>query len=344
MKPCMEIIQYNVLMNVQCAYGIPPMMSKFNETMHGNNLITMHAVSYCTEAHVNKKSYLGIFVGVIVGILVVIVVLGLIIVVTCKRCFPRGCQSSTYCIKQFKIAIQQGSPLSLFQMQGMFLKAAKLGRDDLPMCRSYSLEELKEATNNSTFVGENTYGKLYKGKLDSGIQTLELSVIDLLCDDEPNATVEKFPTCEDREDFEKIFSQAKSEVASCGGGSESSPLDPGVEEKIRNQSWFFAAGGKNKGRVYGVEKVEVGYRCGDNFTQPTTSSASSQKITMLEEKVHKTQEENERLSRKFETLLNVVLPLLPADAAQQIFQQSKQNQQDPQQPSPQPSNQAAENQ
>ncbi|KAL2318853.1 hypothetical protein Fmac_032729 [Flemingia macrophylla] len=121
------------------------------------------------------------------------------------------------------------------------------------------------------------------------------------------------------EDFEKIFSQAKSEAASCGGGSESSPLDPGVEEKIRNQSWFFAAGGKNKGRVYGVGKVEAGYRCGDNFTQPTTSFASSQKITMLEEMVRKTQEENERLSRKFETLLNAVLPLLPADAAQKIF-------------------------
>ncbi|KAL2318711.1 hypothetical protein Fmac_032587 [Flemingia macrophylla] len=90
------------------------------------------------------------------------------------------------------------------------------------------------------------------------------------------------------EDFEMIFSQAKSEVASCGGGSECSPLDPGVEEKIRNQSWFFAASGKNKGRVYGVGKVEAGYRCGDNFTQPTTSSASSQKITMLEEKVRKT--------------------------------------------------------
>ncbi|KAL2344519.1 hypothetical protein Fmac_005804 [Flemingia macrophylla] len=144
--------------------------------------------------------------------------------------------------------------------------------------------------------------------------------------------------------FEKIFSQAKSEAASCGGGSECSPLDPGVEEKIRNQSWFSLLVEKNKGRVYGVGKVKAGYRCGDNFTQPTTSSACSQKITMLEEKVRKTQEENERLSRKFETFLNVVLPLLLADVAQQIFQQSEENQQHPQQPSPQPSYQAAENQ
>ncbi|KAL2325650.1 hypothetical protein Fmac_024708 [Flemingia macrophylla] len=95
------------------------------------------------------------------------------------------------------------------------------------------------------------------------------------------------------EEFEKIFSQAKSEAASSGGGSECSPLDPSVEEKIRNQSWFTTAGGRNKGRVYEVGKVQAGYRCGDSFIQPTTSSASSEKITMLEEKVRKTQEENE---------------------------------------------------
>ncbi|KAL2341678.1 hypothetical protein Fmac_009618 [Flemingia macrophylla] len=39
-----------------------------------------------------------------------------------------------------------------------------------------------------------------------------------------------------KEEFAKIFSQVKSEAASCGGGSECSPLDPNVEEKIRNQS------------------------------------------------------------------------------------------------------------
>ncbi|KAL2319287.1 hypothetical protein Fmac_028256 [Flemingia macrophylla] len=131
--------------------------------------------------------------------------------------------------------------------------------------------------------------------------------------------VQKMFTVTQNEEFEKIFSQAKSEAASCGGGSECSPLDPSVEEKIRNQSWFTAAGGRNKGRVYGVGKVQA------------------------EEKVRKTQEENEKLSRKFETLLNVVLPFLPAEVAQQIFQQSQENQQQQQQP-PQPSNQAAENQ
>lgn len=48
-------------------------------------------------------------------------------------------------------------------ISGYVSEAAKLGREDLPTCRSYSLEELKEATNNfdnSTFMGENIYGKV----------------------------------------------------------------------------------------------------------------------------------------------------------------------------------------
>lgn len=48
-------------------------------------------------------------------------------------------------------------------ISGYVSEAAKLGREDLPTCRSYSLEELKEATNNfdnSTYMGENIYGKV----------------------------------------------------------------------------------------------------------------------------------------------------------------------------------------
>lgn len=50
-----------------------------------------------------------------------------------------------------------------YLFSGYVSETAKLGREDLPLCRSYSLEELKEATNNfdnSTFMGENLYGKV----------------------------------------------------------------------------------------------------------------------------------------------------------------------------------------
>ena len=46
---------------------------------------------------------------------------------------------------------------------GYISEAAKLGAQGLPACRSFTLEELKEATNNfdnSVFLGEGSYGKV----------------------------------------------------------------------------------------------------------------------------------------------------------------------------------------
>ncbi|KAH1126366.1 hypothetical protein AAZX31_06G163800 [Glycine max] len=131
-----------------------------------------HAVSYCTEAHVKKKSYrVGIFVGLIVGILFIIVVLALTIIITCKRYFPWGVSEQHLLHK----TVQDSSYAAGLSSELVTNATEKLGREDLPTCRSYSLEELKEATNNfdnSTFMGENIYGKLYRGKLESGIQVV----------------------------------------------------------------------------------------------------------------------------------------------------------------------------
>ncbi|KAL2321651.1 hypothetical protein Fmac_026030 [Flemingia macrophylla] len=124
-----------------------------------------------------------------------------------------------------------------------------------------------------------------------------------------------------KEEFQTLFSQAKSEAASCGGGEETSPLDQVEEEKLKNKSWLVAAGGKNpKGRVYGVGKLNEGYLSRETFTQQTSSSAAdSQKIIRLEEDIRQSREENQRLQRKLESLVNVVLPILPP-AAQIILQ------------------------
>ncbi|KAL3025394.1 hypothetical protein AAZX31_04G177100, partial [Glycine max] len=136
-----------------------------------------HAVSYCTETHAKKKSYrVGIFVGLIVGILAIIVVLALTIVITCKRYFPWGVSEQHLLHKTVQdSSYAAGISSELLTNARYVSEAAKLGREDLPTCRSYSLEELKEATNNfdnSTFMGENIYGKLYRGKLESGIQVV----------------------------------------------------------------------------------------------------------------------------------------------------------------------------
>ncbi|KAL2335808.1 hypothetical protein Fmac_010254 [Flemingia macrophylla] len=125
-----------------------------------------------------------------------------------------------------------------------------------------------------------------------------------------------------KDEFQSIYSQA----ASCGGGSQSSPMDPAQEDKIRKQSWLTAAGGKNsKGRLYGVGKVSQGYQLGDRITEAAHSVSDSEKILELEQQVHESteearksreearqsREENERLNRKLQSLISVVLPFLP---------------------------------
>ncbi|KAL2331884.1 hypothetical protein Fmac_019465 [Flemingia macrophylla] len=108
------------------------------------------------------------------------------------------------------------------------------------------------------------------------------------------------------EQFETIFTQARSEAASCPGGSESTSVDPINEEKLRNKSWIDAAGGiTNKGRLYGVGKVRQ----------------SREEARQSREEARQFREQNERLQRRFESLFNV-LPLLPSDTQQLLQQQA----------------------
>ncbi|KAL2344176.1 hypothetical protein Fmac_005461 [Flemingia macrophylla] len=135
------------------------------------------------------------------------------------------------------------------------------------------------------------------------------------------------------------LSKLRFEAASCAGEEEISPLKPIKEEKLRNKSWFVAAGGRNpKGRVYGVGKLTEDYMRGDRLTQQTSSSivADSQKIMQLEEEVRQSREEvrqsreeNQRLQRKLQSLVNVVLPLLPL-VAETILQDTDEQQNDDQ--------------
>ncbi|XP_028765044.1 probable inactive leucine-rich repeat receptor-like protein kinase At3g03770 [Neltuma alba] len=134
-----------------------------------------HAVSYCTEVHVKKNTFrVGILVGVIIGAFLIIVVLALGIVV-CGRCCHRGISEQHLLNKTVQDSSTTAVGLSseILANARFISQASKLGKEELPVCRPYSLEELKQATNNfhdSTFMGENLYGKLYRGKLENGKQ------------------------------------------------------------------------------------------------------------------------------------------------------------------------------
>ncbi|KAL2333069.1 hypothetical protein Fmac_014282 [Flemingia macrophylla] len=79
------------------------------------------------------------------------------------------------------------------------------------------------------------------------------------------------------EQFENIFFQAQSKVASCVEGSKSSPMDPIQEERLCNKSWVVAASGiTDKGRLYKVGKVASTSRLGDTFTNISFSHGGIQ--------------------------------------------------------------------
>ncbi|KOM52115.1 hypothetical protein LR48_Vigan09g077400 [Vigna angularis] len=77
------------------------------------------------------------------------------------------------------------------------------------------------------------------------------------------------------EQFVAKFSQIRSETASVDV-SASSPLDPTEEERIKNRCWLEAAGGKYKGRVYGIGNVTSQDDCVDSYIQQTQASSTAQ--------------------------------------------------------------------
>ncbi|XP_054806147.1 probable inactive leucine-rich repeat receptor-like protein kinase At3g03770 isoform X2 [Prosopis cineraria] len=134
-----------------------------------------HAVSYCTEVQVRKNTLrVGILVGVIVGAFLIIVILALGIVV-CGRHSSRGISEQHLFNKtvQDSSIAAVGLSTEILANARFISQASKLGKEEMPMCRPYSFEELKQATNNfhdATFMGGNLYGKLYRGKLQNGKQ------------------------------------------------------------------------------------------------------------------------------------------------------------------------------
>ncbi|KAI4336295.1 hypothetical protein L6164_014838 [Bauhinia variegata] len=160
--------------------GLPSCLSSESENrvvkVEGNclsgNLQHQHAISYCTVVPMkrNQNHYqpsIGILVSIIVGILVITVILALGFLVICRRYCPRGISEQHLLHK----TVQDSSTAGFSEL--LSNATSKLGEQDLPVCRTYSFEELKEATNNfdkSTFLGENFYGQLYRGKLGNGIQ------------------------------------------------------------------------------------------------------------------------------------------------------------------------------
>ncbi|QCD97297.1 hypothetical protein DEO72_LG6g2007 [Vigna unguiculata] len=94
------------------------------------------------------------------------------------------------------------------------------------------------------------------------------------------------------------------------GVSQSTPMDPAEEERLRNKCWLEAAGGRYKGRVYGVGHVDSNDDCVDSYIQQTQASSSQQvnpeQIIQLQTQLATSEERIRQMSSQFQTQFDTI--------------------------------------
>ncbi|BAU01575.1 hypothetical protein VIGAN_11083700, partial [Vigna angularis var. angularis] len=87
-------------------------------------------------------------------------------------------------------------------------------------------------------------------------------------------------------------------------------------ERLRNRCWLEAAGGKYKGRVYGIGNVTSQDDCVDSYIQQTQASSTAQPQNSEEILNLKSQlQQYGQQLQNLEGFIGVLLPFLPASAA-----------------------------
>ncbi|OMP05577.1 hypothetical protein COLO4_08742 [Corchorus olitorius] len=130
-----------------------------------------HQLSHCNETNTKNRKNIAILVAVIVGALLLLVLLALVVFVLSRRCCRRQTFETHIRQKVVQDNTTNGVSPEVLANARFISEVVKLGAQGAPVCRQFSLEELKEATNNfdsSMFMGEGSTGKLYKGRLENG--------------------------------------------------------------------------------------------------------------------------------------------------------------------------------
>ncbi|KAK6155278.1 hypothetical protein DH2020_009526 [Rehmannia glutinosa] len=147
----------------------------------GGNCFTIdvrnqHPAAYCKDKDKGKTrstvKEIAILAGVIVGVVIIVVIL---LVVGLLFSFKRHHRQQTL-IQHIAPKVKQDNTSSGISSEVLanariISQAAKMGNQSAPPYRVFSVEELEEATKNfdeSTFLGEGSIGKVYKGRLENG--------------------------------------------------------------------------------------------------------------------------------------------------------------------------------
>ncbi|KAG8384933.1 hypothetical protein BUALT_Bualt04G0169700 [Buddleja alternifolia] len=135
-----------------------------------------HPAEYCKDiGKGNGRSTVKeivILAGVIGGIVILVVILLVVgLLIFCKRQ-----HTETTLVQHIAPKVKQDDPPSgisaeILANARIISQAAKMGNENTPIYRVFSVEELEEATRNfdqSAFLGEGSLGKIYKGRLENG--------------------------------------------------------------------------------------------------------------------------------------------------------------------------------
>ncbi|KAK9053958.1 hypothetical protein SSX86_025033 [Deinandra increscens subsp. villosa] len=136
----------------------------------GNCLLVGHGNSQesdCKEGSMIKKPYWGKALWALIALIclgICLVSFAVVLLVFRKRHHPRQTVILQHTIP--KVSVDSAPPEIAFDA-----KPTESGTQVSASCRVYSLEDLAEATCNfdqSTFLGEGSIGKVYKGRLENG--------------------------------------------------------------------------------------------------------------------------------------------------------------------------------
>ncbi|RDY13334.1 putative inactive leucine-rich repeat receptor-like protein kinase, partial [Mucuna pruriens] len=159
---------------------------------YGGNCLSVdsqnqHRGSYCKEPRSGWKNFktwkVAAAMAIIVGLVIVLLVCGVFL---WKKCHSRKATRQGVLLKIIQDNSSTGVSSEILanasKYIGFISQTVKLGTQTTPTCRQFSIEELKEATKNfdlSTYIGQGSIGKLFKGKLENGsyvaIRSLALS-------------------------------------------------------------------------------------------------------------------------------------------------------------------------
>uniref|UniRef100_A0A6N2KA15 Protein kinase domain-containing protein n=1 Tax=Salix viminalis TaxID=40686 RepID=A0A6N2KA15_SALVM len=180
---CGSKLQFVDISNNRLTGGLPYCLStesgngvvKFGGNCLSVDLHHQRAESSCVpvKRKPSGEKNIAVLVGVIAGVFVIIALLACGLLMVCKICCPRGISEQHLLHKAEQEKSVTGFSSGILSNARYISEAENWGIHGLPACRSFTLEELKEATNsfsNSAILGDGSQGKLYKGTLENGTQ------------------------------------------------------------------------------------------------------------------------------------------------------------------------------